>query len=72
MKIVFCELAGRTGHDARRQLLSEAYWAETGEDLPEIRITDRENPISRKVTGIFYIPHTETRVLCAEQKQCGH
>ena len=41
MKLATCELAGRTGHEAGRQLLRELYRAETGENLPEISVTDR-------------------------------
>ena len=39
MKLATCDLAGRTGHEAGRQLLRELYRAETGENLPEISAT---------------------------------
>ena len=41
MKMASCELDGLSGHEAGRKLLAELYRAETGEDLPEIRITHR-------------------------------
>ena len=44
MKMASCELDGRTGHEAGRTLLQELYRAETGEDLPEIRVTHRGKP----------------------------
>ena len=39
-----CELLGRTGHDVGRELLAKLYREATGEDLPEIAVTDRGKP----------------------------
>ena len=41
MRLAYCLLEGRSGHEAGRQLLARLYWEETGEALPEIRTTDR-------------------------------
>ena len=64
MRIASCELAGRTGHDAGRQLLAELYRAETGEDLPEIRITDRGKPYFPESGWHFSISHTPKHAFC--------
>ena len=65
MMILSCELAGRTGHEAGRQLLAEAYRAQTGEDLPEIRITDRGKPYFPDSPWHFSISHTPYHAFCA-------
>ena len=64
MKIASCELAGRTGHEAGRQLLAELYRAETGEALPEIRITDRGKPYFPRSSWHFSISHTPKHAFC--------
>ena len=64
MRIASCELAGRTGHDAGRQLLRELYRAATGEDLPEIRITDRGKPFFAESGWHFSISHTPKHAFC--------
>ena len=65
MILVSCELKGRTGHEAGRQLLAEAYRAQTGEDLPEIRITDRGKPYFPDSPWHFSISHTPHHAFCA-------
>ena len=65
MRILSCELAGRTGHDAGRALLAEAYRQETGEELPEISVTDRGKPYFPNSPWHFSISHTKRRVFCA-------
>lgn len=64
MRLAHCELAGRTGHDAGRQLLRELYRAETGNDLPEIRITDRGKPYFPNNDWHFSISHTPKHAFC--------
>ena len=64
MKIGFCELAGRTGHEAGRQLLENLYWEETGENLPEIRTTDRGKPYFPDSPWHFSISHTPKHAFC--------
>ena len=64
MKMASCELDGRTGHEAGRTLLSELYRAETGEDLPEIRVTDRGKPYFPDSDWHFSISHTPKHAFC--------
>ena len=64
MRLVWCKLEGRTGHEAGRQLLAEAYRAETGEDLPEIRLTDRGKPYFPGSPWYFSISHTPKHAFC--------
>ena len=68
MRIASCELAGRTGHEAGRQLLAELYRAETGEDLPEIRLTDRGKPWFPDSPWHFSISHTPKHAFCVLSK----
>lgn len=64
MKIFSRELKGQTGHEAGRQLLAEAYRAETGKDLPEIRATDRGKPYFPDSPWHFSISHTPKHAFC--------
>ena len=64
MRIASCELAGRTGHEAGRQLLMALYREATGEDLPEIRTTDRGKPYFPDSDWHFSISHTPKRAFC--------
>lgn len=68
MKIASCELNGRTGHEAGRQLLAEVYRAETGENLPEIPITDRGKPYFPESPWHFSISHTQRHAFCVLSK----
>ena len=65
MRIGSCELNGKTGHEAGRELLSSLYRAETGEDLPEIRVTDRGKPYFVTGKWHFSISHTSHHAFCA-------
>ena len=64
MKIASCKLDGLTGHEAGRKLLKELYRAETGEDLPEISITDRGKPYFPDSAWHFSISHTPKHAFC--------
>ena len=64
MKIAFCTLKGETGHTAGRRLLEELYRAETGEALPEIRVTDRGKPYFPDSAWHFSISHTAKHAFC--------
>ena len=64
MKIASCELVGETGHDAGRRLLAALYQEETGEDLPEILITDRGKPYFPDCAWHFSISHTPKHAFC--------
>jgi len=64
MKIASCELKGQTGHAAGRQLLRQLYRQETGEDLPEIRVTERGKPYFPDSPWHFSISHTPKHAFC--------
>lgn len=68
MKLATCDLAGRTGHEAGRQLLRELYRAETGENLPEISATDRGKPYFPGSPWHFSISHTPKHAFCVLSK----
>ena len=68
MRLVWCKLEGQTGHEAGRQLLAEVYRAETGEDLPEIRLTDRGKPYFPDSPWHFSISHTRLHAFCVLEK----
>ena len=68
MRLVWCKLDGQTGHEAGRQLLAEVYRAETGEDLPEIRLTDRGKPYFPDSPWHFSISHTRLHAFCVLEK----
>ena len=64
MRIASCKLEGRTGHEAGRQLLEMLYREAAGEDLPEIRITDRGKPYFPDSSWHFSISHTRSHAFC--------
>ena len=68
MRLVWCKLEGQTGHEAGRQLLAEVYRAETGEDLPEICLTDRGKPYFPGSPWHFSISHTRLHAFCVLEK----
>lgn len=64
MKIAFCRLEEESGHAAGRRLLAELYRQETGEDLPEILVTDRGKPYFTESDWHFSISHTRSHAFC--------
>ena len=64
MIIGSCELSGRTGHEAGRQLLQQLYRAQTGQALPEILVTDRGKPYFADSPWHFSISHTPHHAFC--------
>ncbi len=64
MRIASCNLEGRTGHEAGRQLLETLYRETVGEDLPEIRIGDRGKPYFPDSSWHFSISHTRSHAFC--------
>ena len=56
---------GKTGHEAGRELLASLYRAETGENLPEIRVADRGKPYFVTGKWHFSISHTSHHAFCA-------
>lgn len=65
MRLASCELAGRTGREAGRELLRQLYRAETGEELSPIRITERGKPYFADSPWHFSISHTPRHAFCA-------
>lgn len=65
MVIGSCELNGRTGHEAGRELLAEIYREATGEALPPIAVTDRGKPYFVDSPWHFSISHTHRHAFCA-------
>lgn len=64
MIIGSCELSGRTGHEAGRQLLQQLYRAQTGQALPEILVTNRGKPYFADSHWHFSISHTPKHAFC--------
>lgn len=64
MILDFCELNGRTGHEAARQLLEQMYRRVTGKPVPEIRTTDRGKPYFADSSLHFSISHTQKHAFC--------
>ena len=64
MILKYCELHGRTGHEAGRALLKEAYREAAGETLPEIAVTDRGKPYFPDSPWHFSISHTKSHAFC--------
>ena len=64
MRLAYCLLEGRSGHEAGRQLLARLYWEEIGEALPEIRTTDRGKPYFPDSSWHFSISHTKNHAFC--------
>lgn len=60
-----CELHGRTGHEAGRELLAELYRQETGAQLPEILTTEKGKPYFPDSPYHFSISHTKHHAFCA-------
>ena len=65
MVVSSCELNGKTGHEVGRELLAALYRAETGEDLPEIRVADRGKPYFATGKWHFSISHTPYHAFCS-------
>ncbi len=63
-----CELAGRTGHRAGRELLAQLFRMETGLPLPEIAISPRGKPYFIHSDYHFSISHTKHHAFCVLAK----
>ena len=59
------DLAGKTGHEAGRELLAALYRRATGESLPPIAVGDRGKPYFPESDWHFSISHTKKHVFCA-------
>ena len=69
MRLVYCTLEGRTGHEAGRELLRQLYLAETGEDIPPIEVSPRGKPYFSDSDWHFSITHTKHHAFCALSRQ---
>ena len=65
MMLGHCELSGRSGHEAGRELLAALYREATGEDLPPIAIAEKGKPYFAGSPWHFSISHTKHHVFCA-------
>ena len=65
MMLAHCTLNGKSGHEAGRELLQNLYREATGDDLPEIRVTDRGKPCFPEGAWHFSISHTKHHAFCA-------
>ena len=64
MKLAWCKLTDKTGHEAGRELLAKLYREETGEELPPIVVTDRGKPYFPESSLHFSISHTSRHAFC--------
>jgi len=65
MRIAHCRLTDKSGHEAGRELLARLYREETGEELPEIAVTERGKPYFPGNNLYFSISHTPHHGFCA-------
>lgn len=64
MMLGFCELNGRTGHEAGRQLLAQLCREMIGKDPPEIVVMERGKPCFLESDLHFSISHTQKHAFC--------
>ena len=69
MKLGWCVLEGESGHGAGRRLLAALYREETGQELPEIRKTERGKPYFADSVWNFSISHTRKHAFCVMAKE---
>ena len=69
MRLGSCEIRGRSGHEAGRELLAALYREETGKEMPPIRVTDRGKPYFETGAWHFSISHTKRHAFCVLSKQ---
>lgn len=65
MRLASCDLNGRNGHEAGRELLRSLYWEETGREMPEILVGKWGKPYFEGRKYHFSITHTRNHVFCA-------
>lgn len=65
MMLGHCELSGRSGHEAGRELLAALYREATGEDLPPIATAEMGKPYFSGSDWHFSISHTRHHAFCA-------
>lgn len=69
MRFAFCELNGRTGHEAGRALLAQLYREETGQALPPIAKTHWGKPYFPDCPYHFSISHTPKHAFCVLSRE---
>lgn len=62
--LAFCELSGRTGHEAGRALLAQLYHQATGEALPPVVVGEWGKPYFPGSPWHFSISHTKKHAFC--------
>lgn len=65
MVLEYMQIEPGQGHAAGRALLAKMYRAHTGEEMPEILVTDRGKPYFAEGDLHFSISHTKHYVFCA-------
>lgn len=72
MELAYCRLNQQLGHEAGRALLARLYLEKTGNELPEIAVTNRGKPYFPQSHWQFSITHTKRHALCAlSEKNIG-
>lgn len=69
MRLASCELNGRTGHEAGRELLARLYAEATGGPLPPIEIGPWGKPYFGDSQWHFSISHTKNHAFCVLAKE---
>lgn len=64
MRFAVCNLSGRSGHAAGRELLAQLYREETGKELPPIHISHTGCPFFPGSPYRFSIAHTHRHAVC--------
>lgn len=64
MRLAVCRHNERRGHRAGRALLAHLYREETGQEMPEIRVTERGKPYFPDSELHFSISHTRHHAVC--------
>ena len=64
MRLAYCELNGRSGHEAGRALLARLYREATGQPLPPIEIGEWGKPCFTDSDWHFSISHTKKHAFC--------
>lgn len=65
MIVAYCELKGRSGHQAAWALLEEQYRTHTGLLPPPISVTPKGKPYWKDSPWYFSISHTSRHAFCA-------
>jgi len=64
MRLAWCKIEGKSGHEAGRELLEKLYREETGHPLPPVLVTQRGKPYFENSPLHFSISHTRRHAFC--------